>query len=192
MVEVPKVLVPNFYRPELEHVPCRDVQKDDAPALPELIEKMAQFCHDFGGDGLAAPQVGIFIRLAVVLAKPKKIHVLINPIITSFGGKDILAAEGCLSIPPPQVAQARVWRSEVIHLASGTIADPEARIESLHKGWEARVIQHEVDHLNPEGGIFFINRIGPVARQIVLRKFTKRLRRMDETLRGHLKEAKAS
>lgn len=173
---VPSRLKLLYYSRALEGKICRPVTKADTPLLDELILKMFAFVKEHDGVGLAAPQVGIFLRLAVMLDENDSGHVLINPRITAFGGSDLVDAEGCLSIPPATRAQARVTRSEIIHLESGTLDDPDACETTKHKGLEARIVQHELDHLD---GIFFINRVSNLQRELVLQRHRKWLKRQE-------------
>jgi peptide deformylase len=114
------------------------------------------------GIGLAAPQVGLSIRLFVVDVSPvdesggKK--VFINPeIINSWGESTI--EEGCLSVPG---IREEVNRPEKIEVKYQDETGQE--ITELLDGWPARVIQHEKDHLD---GILFVDRISPVTRKIL-------------------------
>jgi peptide deformylase len=172
MLQIPKSLALDFYSRALEGKVCRPVKLEDCASIPGLVEQMAQFCRDQDGIGLAAPQVGIYVRLAIVMVRHKLVDVLINPEIVNLAGRDLLEDESCLSLPE---AKARVWRSEIVHIANGTLDNPQAREITIHRGTEARVIQHEIDHLD---GVFFINRCGPVARSLALAKFTKHTHRM--------------
>lgn len=137
---------------------------------------MAQYCRDRDGVGLAAPQVGIYKQFAILMVNPGDVNALINPVITRFAGRDLQEKEGCLSLPPGLDNQQPVVRSEIVDVECGTLEDPQAMVRTTHKGMMARIIQHEVDHLNPEGEVFFIDRIGAVKRGIVTRKFFKHLR----------------
>lgn len=161
-----------YYRPELVGKSCRRVVKsDNLVALIELVREMAQLMKQNGGVGLAAPQVGIFIQLAILQIPPyKDIHVLVNPEIANLGGKDLLDTESCLSLPPADRAKARVWRSEIAHVRSGTLEDPEARKLTIYKSMGARIVQHEIDHLH---GVFFIDRCQDVGRGLVLRAYNQ-------------------
>lgn len=167
---VPLPLKLDLYEHSLENRECRPVMVEDGPLLDELIQHMIAFTIAHDGVGLSAPQVGIYLRLAVVAPEKNKAYALINPEITSFGGRDLIDDEGCLSIPPANQATARVTRSEIITLESGTIERPNAREVTKHRGLEARIIQHEVDHLQ---GIFFINRISHLQRSLVMKKYAK-------------------
>lgn len=176
----------DLYRQEMVGKPCRRVKKSDD--LMPLIEEMVRFCRSHGGTGLAAPQIGEYLQLAIAFTTPANIdltpgvpliratgvtEVLINPEIVNLGGRDLLETEGCLSLPPADQATARVWRSEIAHVRSGTLEDPDANMVTVYKGGPARIVQHEIDHLN---GVFFIDHCGPVGRNIVLRRFGKYLR----------------
>jgi len=111
-----------------------------------------------GGVGIAAPQVGNGIRAIVIdcsLSKhPCRNHgplCLINPEITAFEGGEVLGREGCLSVPDWVGLVPRASRIHVLYRdLTGGSHDLEAR------GFEARAIQHEVDHLD---GILFLDRM---------------------------------
>lgn len=179
MLVVPPVLGPSYWVPPRKRPHCLPIEPEDVPALPELVARMAQYCRDHEGAGLAAPQIGIYKSLAILLSPKNKVSVLINPEIVSYGGRDILDVEGCLSLPPSRENQFRVRRSEKIEVECGTEEDPHARVRTAHTGQVARIIQHEVDHLNPDGEVFFIDRIGALARGQALRKFLKFSRRQE-------------
>jgi peptide deformylase len=96
-----------------------------------------------GSAGLAAPQVNVLKRVVVVKYLDKKSTLLINPIITWYSPITEEKNEGCLSIPGQVYA---VTRSKVI---TYEFRDLRGRLHKQKaKGWDARVIQHEVDHLN--------------------------------------------
>jgi len=139
--------------------------------IQSLIEWMRETMLDAPGVGLAAPQVGLGIRLAViedrteylrdvkpeVLAErerqPVAFHVLINPQIVERSDEQLEFYEGCLSVSG---FSALVKRSRAVTVEyqdeSGTLRRIEAR------GWYARILQHEIDHLN---GILYIDRMQP-------------------------------
>lgn len=118
-----------------------DIQK----LLPEMVETMRRE-H---GVGLAAPQVGLPLRLAVTEID-KKVYYLINPEITSFSQETVISEEGCLSLPEQFFP---VVRSEHITLKYQNEKGLPKRLHA--QGFFAIVIQHEVDHLN---GILICNR----------------------------------
>ena len=120
--------------------------------LISFIQDMFFTMHNASGIGLAAPQVNSGISLAVIDIseieefKSHKPIILINPNIIDFHGKET-AEEGCLSIPD---LRADVERHSEIHLTYRDLNMNEVKAE--YKGFPARVIQHEIDHLN---GILF-------------------------------------
>lgn len=173
MLVVPQELVPTYWSPVRQRPRCEPITLEDIPSVPELVRKMAQYCKNHDGVGLAAPQVGIYKSLAILLSPKSKIQVMINPRIVMLSGRDLLELEGCLSLPPSKENQHRVWRSEKVEIECGTEEDPLARVRTAHSGWVARVIQHEIDHLTPDGEVFFIDRVGPVAKGQALRKYLK-------------------
>jgi len=160
-----------FYQPGQKNKKCQRVRGTDD--LPVLIEEMTHLMKERNGVGLAAPQVGLDLQLAIVQLPTGKTHVLINPEIVNLGGKDVLGTESCLSLPPVERATARVWRSEIAQVRSGTLENPEAAQLTVYKGAAARIVQHEIDHLD---GIFFIDRCQGIGRQIVLNAYKRFMR----------------
>lgn len=162
-----------FYRRDLAGKVCRRVQRSDD--LRSLVAEMTRIMKASGTAGLAAPQVGVFLQVALIqkLNPHDGVDVLVNAEIANLAGKDLLDTESCLSLPPTGEATARIWRSEVVHVRAGTLENPDADQVTVYKGAMARVVQHEIDHLD---GIFFIDRCQSVAREIVLRRFALYLR----------------
>jgi peptide deformylase len=139
--------------------------------IQELIESMRETMHDAPGVGLAAPQVGIPVQLVVVEDQPrflKKLsseelaererspvpfHVLINPAVTIAGSEAAEFFEGCLSVAgfTAIVPRARAVRVECLNERAEPVA-----IDA--KGWYARILQHEIDHLH---GTLYIDRMSP-------------------------------
>lgn len=158
-----------YFAPHLQHRVCRPVLVEDRPLLDELIERMIAFAMHRNAMVLAAPQVGIYIRLAVIRPpKLEKTYVLINPEILYFAGRDLIETESSLSLPGD--VTARVTRSERIVIESGTLDEPSRRMQTKHTGLEARLLQQAVDHLQ---GIFYINRVSHLQRDLALRKYGK-------------------
>ena len=174
MAELGKLFL-ELYRPELENKLCRRVvSSDHPPALRALIQEMTRILKQHNAAGLAAPQIGVFIQLAILqFPREKSVRILVNPEITNMGGKDLLEAEGCLSLPPADRSTARVWRSEIVHVRSGTLENPEAGALTVYRTEAARIVQHEIDHLR---GIFFIDRCQEVGRNLVLQSYSRFLR----------------
>ena len=135
------------------------------PQLQNTIADMIETMYDEAGIGLAAPQVGISLRLMVVGHDPRsEPRALLNPLIVARGG-EVTAEEGCLSIPG---IFAPVTRAEWVDLEA---TDVDGQPVKLHgKGLLARVLQHEMDHLD---GVLFIDRLDPMARDRIKRRIKK-------------------
>jgi peptide deformylase len=132
---------------ELLRQPSKPVLKitDD---VPELVEQMERIMRAANGVGLAAPQLGILQRIFVYDAGDG-FHAIINPKIVARKGEQI-GIEGCLSLPGLQGDVARA--NEVVVKGLDQFGRP-VRIRG--NGLTARVIQHELDHLD---GVLFIDR----------------------------------
>jgi peptide deformylase len=134
--------------------PAKRVSKID-DSLRDLIRQMLQTMYSEDGIGLAAPQVGINKQLLVIDVDPEEAStlplVMINPAITGFSNELALDQEGCLSIPGVFLD---VKRPEAIEV---TFKDETGRPRKLKvNDIVARVIQHEIDHLN---GVLFVDRV---------------------------------
>ncbi|MEK8071289.1 peptide deformylase [Rhodococcoides navarretei] len=129
----------------------------DAETFGELIEVMRATMHDAPGVGLAAPQIGIPLRIAVIedrcdvgadVARVRErtrlpFRVLVNPRYTPVGSRTAGFYEGCLSVPG---YQAVVTRAAEVRLQC---ADETGRaVDEVVRGWPARIVAHETDHLN--------------------------------------------
>ena len=139
----------------------------DYPGLSQLIDDMFETMNKADGIGLAAPQVGLPIRLFVADADAiAKDHpeckdfkrVMINPEIIEKDDKLVSLEEGCLSFPG---IHEKVPRSSTIKVRY----EDKDRIlkEEILEGFAARVIQHEYEHLD---GNVFIDSISPIRRQL--------------------------
>jgi peptide deformylase len=111
----------------------------------KLAVEMFKLIYSNDGAALAAPQVGIALRLIVM--DPKKLdfgpHVLINPVIEYKSEEEVIGLEGCLSLPS--------YKGEVPRSAQVLVRAYDLRGELKHyhaKGWLARIFQHEIDHLD--------------------------------------------
>ncbi|MCY4397902.1 MAG: peptide deformylase [Gemmatimonadetes bacterium] len=137
--------------------------------LRRLVRDMTDTMYDAEGIGLAAPQVGVSQRILVVDVadeeETRHMHALVNPVIVEFGKKTEKASEGCLSIPG---IEESVTRPATVVVEALTPNGDPVRIEA--DGLLARALQHEVDHLD---GILFIDRLSPLKRSILLRKWRK-------------------
>ena len=119
------------------------------PETQKLIERMKVIMKEANGLGLAAPQVGASVRI-LIYDVDDEIKVLINPVIQNMKGEQTEPLEGCLSIPG---LQGRVKRA--MDLKVSALNQRGHKITLRVSELEARVIQHELDHLN---GILFIDR----------------------------------
>ena len=119
------------------------------PELQQLFLDMEQTMDDNDGIGLAAPQVGKSIQLAVIKTKDGALA-LANPKITRFSLRQEFGEEGCLSIPG---VYGSVKRSRTIRVRA--LDRRGKKLNFKASGLFARVIQHEIDHLN---GILFIDK----------------------------------
>lgn len=130
----------------------RQVAKKIVPVpedMPEFIERMGQIMHAASGVGLAAPQLGLSIR-AIVYDVGDGLQAIINPQILKMSGEQMDPPEGCLSMPG---LQGVVKRAQTVVVKGLDENGKPMRIRA--EGYAARVIQHEVDHLD---GILFIDR----------------------------------
>jgi peptide deformylase len=134
----------------------RSVSQFDA-SLKGLADRMFQLMRESRGVGLAAPQVGVNIRMFVMnpTGQEGDDRIYINPELLELTGEEE-AEEGCLSLPGVHV---NVLRATAAHLKA---QDLEGKaIERQETGYPARIWQHEIDHLN---GTLLIDRMGAVAR----------------------------
>jgi peptide deformylase len=146
------------------------IEEIQSPAIQQLIENMRETMREAPGVGLAAPQIGIPLQLAVIeeraellqdirpewLAEtergPVPFHAIINPIII-LGEESVEFFEGCLSVARFGALVSRARRVTVE--CWNERAEP-IRIEA--SGWYARILQHEIDHLN---GYLYVDRMRP-------------------------------
>ena len=140
-----------------------------------LVQDLFDTMRAAQGVGLAANQVGVLQRVAVVDTGDGEPLTLIDPIIVERYG-EARAEEGCLSIPDVYGEVDRATRVVV------EVTTPDgARVQVAAVELKARAIQHEIDHLD---GILFLDRLSPLKRRMLLRKWQKL--RKGET--GYLKE----
>jgi len=142
--------------------------------LQELVRDMTDTMYAESGIGLAAPQVGVNLRVIVVDVEGpdgnRDALKLINPQILSSEGRE-KGEEGCLSIPG---FTALVERPQKIKVQA---EDPEGgRIELDAEGMLARVICHEVDHLD---GILYLDHLSFLRRDVIKRKIKKLIKSGD-------------
>ncbi len=153
---------------------CEIVKNIDGELIT-LSEDMIETTLAAPGIGLAANQIGIPWRIFVVNmgfeTESDNLVTLINPEITAMEGSEI-GEEGCLSIPE---VVAKVNRATQVELKAVDLNGKDVRYETT--GFLARALQHEMDHLN---GILFWDSLGKIKRDILKRKFKKKLKEQGE------------
>ena len=138
------------------------------PEVQTLIDDMIETMYAAPGIGLAAPQVGVPLRIFVldlsVGRDPAALHVMINPEFVERDGMQ-LEEEGCLSLPGFTATVARPKRV----IVKGLNRQGDAhRLEGT--GLMARALQHEIDHLN---GCLFVDRLRGISKELIVRKIKK-------------------
>ena len=132
-------------------------------ALEGLVERMSRLMHDAGGVGLAAPQVGVLRRVVVYqTVQDAPLQALVNPVVVARSDELETVEEGCLSLGAASVV-VDVERPVTIAVEARSPQGEELRIEA--EGLEARVVQHELDHLD---GVLIIDRASPEQRRAAL------------------------
>ena len=143
------------------------------PKLASVIKNMFETMYEAEGVGLAAPQVGLKIRLFIVDAstfseeEPELedfVKVFINPKIIEESGEDWAFKEGCLSIPG---IRENVTRKKNVLL--GYYDKKFEYHEELFSGMAARIIQHEYDHIE---GVLFIDKINSMKKNLIKGKLS--------------------
>jgi len=143
-----------------------------AEDLTGLLADMVATCHAAPGIGLAAPQIGINKRLAIVDlyvgADPSALLVLVNPVVVEEDGEQ-REEEGCLSVP--DICE-KVIRPARVKVRAGDASGVVREVEGT--GLLARALSHETDHLN---GRLFLHRLRGLKRELTWRKVEKRRER---------------
>jgi peptide deformylase len=143
---------------------AREVEELDE-SVTGLVERMRGLMSEARGVGLAAPQLGILRRVMVYQAGEEEPFVaLVNPRVVETGEEHVADDEGCLSLGAASVI-VQVERPTTLVVEATSPEGEELRIEA--EGLEARVIQHELDHLD---GILIIDRTTPEQRREALAK----------------------
>jgi peptide deformylase len=159
--------------------PAEEIE-ENYPNLKELIADMFETMYEANGVGLAAPQIGLSIRLFIVDGTPfcedeeleddeRKVletfkKVFINPIIVDENGTKWAFEEGCLSIPG--------IREDVSRHENLTIEYYDEKwnlIEENYNGIPARIIQHEYDHIE---GILFTDKLSPLKKRLLKKRLS--------------------
>lgn len=158
-----------YGQPVLRKV-CKDIDAD-YPNLKQLIDNMFETMYAADGIGLAAPQIGLDIRLFVVDLEPlaednpqyggfKK--VFINPQIVERKGEMVKLEEGCLSLPGIHETVEREETIRIQYMDENFVKHDEEFGEFF-----SRCIQHEYDHID---GILFVDKLSAIRRQLLKSK----------------------
>ncbi len=164
-------------------VKCREISPDEAD-LDLLVSNMLETMEAADGVGLAAPQVGLPVRLVVIDIPDDEESVtlfrvdgedasmgehlplvMLNPEIVELSGKKVPFTEGCLSVLN---FRANVHRPEIAKIRFTRMDGSRVEIEA--DGLLARAFQHEIDHLN---GIIFIDRVSSAVKMTMKKKLAK-------------------
>ena len=149
---------------------AEDITKE-YPELPKLINDMYETLERSEGIGLAAPQVGLPIRLLILDLNPLSdiypqykgvLKTMINAHIEETDGSPVSREEGCLSLPGIHESVTRKEKIKVTYLDENFEQHTE-----WFEGYMARVIQHEYDHLE---GRLFIDHLSPIRKQLIKSK----------------------
>jgi len=166
--EIPEILlVPD---PRLR-AKAKPVGPGDADQVRALAPRMLDAMYKAPGIGLAAPQVGVGLRLFVVDLQKQETPapmVFVNPEIVAVSEEIAVREEGCLSLPGQYADVARPERVKLRYL---DLMGAKREIEA--DGLLATCLQHEYDHLD---GILFVDHISALKRNMILRKLAKDLR----------------
>jgi peptide deformylase len=139
-----------------------------AEEIAGLIADMVETCHAAPGVGLAAPQIGLNKRIAIidlsVGADPGALIVLVNPVVVESIGEQ-KEEEGCLSVPD---LTEKVSRPTRVRVRAGDASGAVREIEGT--GLLARALSHETDHLN---GKLFVDRLRGLKRELTWRKIRR-------------------
>lgn len=142
----------------------------------DLAKKMTIIMKKAPGVGLAANQIGVLKKIVTVHIQDKekeieKIYTLFNPIIINYSEETVVMEEGCLSLPKQF---AEIKRSQSITVRY--INERNKTIEERKDGLEARILQHEIDHLS---GKLFVDYLSSLKRNMLIKKVQK-LKKMGE------------
>jgi peptide deformylase len=168
------VLPIRIYPDPVLRVKCRPIGAVD-DRVRKLAADMVETMHAAPGIGLAAPQVGVELRLAVVDLSigedPGQLHVLVNPEITEREGLET-EVEGCLSLPG---LTDKVDRPSAVRLAARDLSGQELELQA--EGWLARALCHELDHLD---GVLFIDHLRGLRKERAKRALRKLVTEREE------------
>lgn len=169
---------------------CRETSYEEVQEL-DLRARLLRTCVKYGGVGVAAPQIGIDLRVALINYETTT-KLLINPKIIEVGEKSSEMYEGCLSLPlcgagrahnktyqggkvsrPDRIAVKYLPEAEEGCICDGILERTECRAHGVVEEFTdmlAHIVGHEVDHLD---GRFYIEHLSPIVRNMVMRKYER-------------------
>ena len=135
-----------------------------------MVNTILQLVKNFSGVGLAANQIGILKKIVAVHIQDQekkigKTYTLFNPIIKSYSKKKIVMEEGCLSFPKQFVEIERPTSIKIQY-----VDESNKIIEAEKDGYEARILQHEIDHLS---GKLFVDYLSSLKRNRIIKRIQK-------------------
>ncbi|MDR2035871.1 MAG: peptide deformylase [Coriobacteriales bacterium] len=150
---------------------CEPITLEELPQMAKLAKKMAKVMYKYDGCGLAAPQVGVSKQIIVL---DTSVHdedeereqnpiFILNPRISKFGEQTECADEGCLSIPGITI---EIERPTYIEIDAMDLEGADIKITA--EGFDARALQHEIDHLE---GVTMFEHLDAITRSIKLKEF---------------------
>ena len=169
------VLPIRLYGDPVLHRQAEEIDQFDSE-ISDLTADMIETAQVDVGVGLAGPQVGEGRRLIIVsnLDEEGTFHAYVNPVILDRGGTEV-EEEGCLSVPD---VRSKVDRSSWVKVQAYDLSGNRLELEAT--GLQARIFQHEIDHLD---GILFIQRI-PRAKRFLLKGTLERIRKESASWRS--------
>lgn len=128
---------------------CQPITKENPKYMNNLINNMIKLMIENNGCGIAAPQVGINKRLFIAVLDNSKLELFVNPTIINHSEKTEIDTEGCLSVPNKH-GEVERYTSIKVKYFNGKVNKTEE-----YAGMNARIIQHEYDHLQ---GVLYIDK----------------------------------
>jgi len=160
-----------LYGTEVLREPSKDADINDREALSTLVEDMKETLKGADGCGLAAPQVGVGLRVLIVDGTGMAdiypylkdfTRTMINPVLVEESQASAEYSEGCLSVPGIYADVRRPAKIKVEYYNG----DFEKVTEEFDK-FACRMVQHEMDHLD---GHLFVDRVAPIRRKMISKK----------------------
>ena len=142
-------------------------EPEEVKYLLSVEAQMLAVINQYGRPGLSAPQIGIPLQMVVLRLGGGTKLTLLNPVIERMYGSETEYPENCISCPPGG-NQCGVARMQIIHVSGSSLERPEEVKEWKFTSKDARVVQHEIDHLN---GVFFFDRANLVEKAHVIERF---------------------